>query len=96
MSVCYFCRKVGHTVRQCPTCPPCHSCGEKGHRSEKCRFVTKPIVVKSVVSKPIEFGPPLGRIEDWVDVEIIDYSSMKKQSWVEMDEDFLNATPLFH
>ena len=41
--MCYFCRKHGHTVFQCALVPPCLSCGNKGHKTDHCRNMTKPV-----------------------------------------------------
>ena len=48
---CYFCKKDGHTVYQCPTCPPCGHCGKKGHSTYKCAAAPK-TAPKTVAPKP--------------------------------------------
>jgi hypothetical protein len=46
---CYFCKQDGHTVYECPTCPPCAKCHKKGHSVYKCRETTSAVEVKPEV-----------------------------------------------
>jgi len=62
---CFFCKKSGHTVYQCPTCPPCAHCKKKGHKSAAChqkpRLVyrtPKPVVPVVLLSLDDDDEPP--------------------------------------
>ena len=66
---CFFCKKSGHTVYQCPTCPPCAHCKKKGHKSAAChqkpRLVYRtpkpvaPVVPVVLLSLDDDDEPPL-------------------------------------
>jgi len=48
---CFYCKKDGHSVYDCPTCPPCGKCGKKNHATYKCKNVTPPPKVTTKVPK---------------------------------------------
>ena len=96
---CFYCKKDGHSVYDCPTCPPCGKCGKKNHATYKCKNVTPPPKVTTKVPKaPIKLKkskttPNLFACLDTEDEPIDEpqgtsFEFRQREQYITLDEDY--------